>query len=182
MRFFCLLLLFSSAAFAENGGNFSAGLGKSLLYNDPYESYSRTEENWHHGLTLNIGYQHSDYFFSRAYLYSLSGKNDVKGWGTELQLLAALGMSTPGLRLYSGPALFRERRNDQDAIHNDQQTFSGPGWVIGGGYQWQRWTLDVSTTVRDNRDYVRYYEDNNIFLHKSKVWALSFFTTVSYQL
>lgn len=166
----------------EYNSQFRLGIGRSFLYNDPSRSYSRTEEAWHYGWHVSADYTHNRYLGVRVNFYAMDGADDVTGYGNEVQLLAGYGLDGNGFRIYTGPIWFREQRKDADAIRDKSEVFSDFGWNIGAGYQWQRWSFDVSTSVRNNSDYVDYYEDKNVALNKDDVWALAIFSTLSYQL
>ena len=181
-----LYIIFSAflatSAYAEAESQFRVGIGRTFLYNDPARSYSRSADAWHYGWLANADYSHNNYFAARSYLYRFDGRNDVQGWGGELQLLAGYGLAGDGVRIYTGPTYIREARKDMEAIHEQFNVFQGLGWNVGTGYQWQRWSFDATATVRDNTQFVNYYEEKNVQLSKDEVWAVASFATISYQL
>lgn len=172
----------AEATQTEAKSDWRVGIGRVFLYNDPDRAYSRSEESWHYGWQLSADYSHNQYFAARANVYDLNGSENVSGQGGELQLLGGYNLNGQGIRLYTGPLWFYEKRNDKSAIHDKKHVFSDFGWHLGAGYQWQRWSLDISASLRNNQDYVDYYEDKNVDLSKDEVWAVASFATISYQL
>ena len=179
-----ILLALPMFGYAEQSSVWRVGGGVSFLYNDPDSSYSRSDEDWQKALHASLDYSHNQYLMARSTLYRFDSavNDDIRGWGGELQFLAGLNLNGEGARIYTGPVLFRESRKDKTAIHDQHHVFSGTGWNIGGGYQWQRWSFDLSATIRDNSDYVDYYEEKNVDLEDDDVWAAITTATISYQL
>lgn len=158
------------------------GLGKSISYSDPARSYSRSDNSSHTGFAAQLAYLHSSLVGVRTHLYHIDGQNDVQGWGNELQVLLGYNLNADGLRAYTGPAWFRENRKDTTVKYDKNETFSGYGWHVGFAYQWQGWSADVSATIRDNSDYVDYYEAKYSVQDSNSVSAVSGFFTLAYQL
>ncbi|KZZ45611.1 hypothetical protein A3759_09220 [Thalassolituus sp. HI0120] len=178
---FIALPLFSAA---EQPSAWRAGGGINFVFIEPTSAYSRSEEDWQKAIHASLDYSHNQHLMARFMLYRFDAtvNDDIRGWGSEVQLLAGFNLNGLGARIYSGPVVFRESRKDKTAIHDQHRTFSGTGWSTGIGYQWQRWSFDLSATLRDNSDYVDYYEEKNVSLEDDEVWTTITNATVSYQL
>lgn len=177
-----ITLLVAPLSYAGQDIPLRLGAGRSYQYHDPARSYARTEDNWLAATSISLEAVAHRHLMARAYLYRLSGESGIQGWGQELQLLTGFGLNQSGWRIYGGPALFRELRHDQNAIHDRNQLFTGLGINLGTAWQWQRWSADFSTTFRANDDYVDYYEDSNTSLSKEEVWVINTYFSISYQL
>lgn len=129
--------------------NFRVGIGSFMADTDPAATYMPTDKN--RGFSLFAEMPQSDNTASRFIYYRLKEDNK-QTIGFETQLMWGIGLSTPGFRLYTGPAWHHEKTRVARASSN-HQVFNGWGWQLGTGYQYKALTLDISATLRDNHEY-----------------------------
>ena len=158
------------------------GLGSSVMYVDPSDSYSRTNENWHPAWLINADIAFNNYLGVKTTFYYLNNRYNVGGNGQELTVLTGYGLSEQGPRIYLSNGLYHEDRHDRDAVRDKSHKFNGWTSGLGIGYQWQRWSIDFNTNIRQNSDYVEYYEDKTVQLNKDEVWAVHTQAIISYEL
>lgn len=186
-RYLLLLAILSSTSHAglfdfNPTPDVRLGLGSSVLYVDPADSYSRTNENWHPAWLINADIAFNNYLGVKTSFYYLNGRYDITGQGQELTVLTGYGLSESGPRIYLSNGIFHESRHDSDAVRNKDSKFNGWTTGLGFGYQWKRWSIDFNTNIRQNSDYVEYYEDKNVQLNKDDVWAVHSQAIISYEL
>lgn len=73
---------------------------------------------------------------------------------TEVAALLGGGFGREGWKGYVGPTLFR----DNWSASGISETFTGMGLLIGGGYTWDEFAVDLFWTIRDSSDYEDFFE------------------------
>ena len=175
-----LLMLLGTASAASADHQIQIGLAKTLSYAYPAKAYSRTEQAQHFGWGAHLKYAFNQHFSIAAVAYKLDGDHDVQGWGNELHASAGFNLNQQGFQFFTGPSWFRENRKDSSALHDQNEEFSGFGWHLGTAYTYKSWSLGLTTTVRQNSDYIDYYEEKYSVQKSDSVWAASAITSLSY--
>lgn len=103
---------------------------------------------------------HNDHLALRGGAYYLTSPLDAGQTivGARLAAVAGLGLQRPGWRLFGGLGYYREQWSWSASLRPGE---THAGWLltVGGGYDWQRLSLELSLDYRDTSSFTDAYRE-----------------------
>jgi len=140
----------------ESNRSHTIGFGShSLSYTDskPGEGneLSDGDDTVWEGSALSYQYGVNNHLALKAYLYSATYKlsDSATLSGAEAQILITTNAIERGWKFYFGGGIY----NDTHTTFGIKEKRRGNAFVLGLGYNWNRVALDLSISMRSNKDY-----------------------------
>lgn len=141
------LLALASLPAAAQDIKFSLGGG---IYNSTQE-FDRYADDEFGGLALTATAAINNHVGAQVNFYSAE-HDKYSTWeasGYDLLVLGGINLIENGFKAYVSAGFFREEWEE----YGFKETFSGPQFGLGVGYNWEKVSVDLSLNFRDSSDY-----------------------------
>jgi hypothetical protein len=150
-----LLAAVSASPAAAQDIRFSLGAGSYGVTHGFTDNYKDTEFG---GLALTAGVAFTNHLGARVNLFSTEWdtSSELEASGFDVLVLAGTNMTALGLNLYASAGFYKEDW-EQNGF---EESFGGPQFGFGIGYNWEKVTADFGMNFRDTGDYAGVWVSN----------------------